>query len=198
MTSDILDFVLSHSEQPYDPIKRREYYLRTRELKGRAKGAEDDSPKSESSTGPQTSTFESNIEERQKESEKRQEEVKQRITQLKVKLEELKNVLRKLVAEAKLRSGVKPEDIEDEKSKDSPNNTGSKPKRELTEAEKAEAAEAAKERREEEASKTDDQRIVALEAQIAETKAKIEVALANARKQIAEAEQKSGSEDKEP
>jgi hypothetical protein len=29
------EFILMHAAQPYDAAKRREYYLRTRELKGR-------------------------------------------------------------------------------------------------------------------------------------------------------------------
>ena len=31
------DFILKHAAQPYDAARRREYYLRTRELKGKSR-----------------------------------------------------------------------------------------------------------------------------------------------------------------
>ena len=38
-STDTYEDVLQHASAPYDPVKAREYYLRTRKLKGRKKGS---------------------------------------------------------------------------------------------------------------------------------------------------------------
>lgn len=75
----------------YDPAKRHEYYLRTRVLKGRRKGA-----------GPTPAPRQKSPAEKAAE---RRKHLQTRIEQLQAKLETLREVVRKLVADAKRRSG---------------------------------------------------------------------------------------------
>lgn len=85
----------------YDPVKRHEYYERTKKLKGRVKGG-----------GVQTSNGSSGSDvsggnkksEKAKTSEQQKAEIKARVTAYKARLEKLKEVLALLVEEAKKRS----------------------------------------------------------------------------------------------
>lgn len=179
---EIRDFILSHSRQAYDPKKRREYYLRTRELKGRTKG-KIEPPKgsrpSAQATGQRArKAFKSEIAKRKADSKARREEAKARIEQLENKLDKLDEIHKKLVAQAKIRSGAKPEEVKDTKtSKTKDSDKGSSKK--ATAKEKKEAAERAKEAREKEEKTSPQQQIRVLERQIAEARAKIEEARAN-------------------
>ena len=120
-----VDFILQHGEVPmnevrhyvagYDPQKAREYYLRTRELKGRQAGSKDTSAGSRPApkvnlmstpTGAKTSSApkpKSSALEKRKATEKRIEEMKGR-------LEKLRKLLRELVKQAQARSGADPKD----------------------------------------------------------------------------------------
>ena len=90
---------LQHERAPYDPAKRREAYLRTRELKGRRRGSFQ-----ESSSGG--SNFQNSSGDSQP---KISNETKARVEALKKRLEKLATVLQQLVNEAKGRAGVSPE-----------------------------------------------------------------------------------------
>lgn len=83
-------FELSHV---YDPAKAREYYLRTRELKGRKKGSVE--PTAAQRVAAQRAA-----------ALKRQKELAAKVFQLEARLTALKKVLSELVKQAKARSGV--------------------------------------------------------------------------------------------
>lgn len=123
----------------YDPVKRKEYYERTKKLKGRRRGRQD------TSSSNQNAVFQD-----QKKNKRSQTEI--RIAAYKLRLEKLKKVLAQLVAEAKKRnqenSGSKdPEKATKEQSKEqskerSKDKSKDKP---LTGQEKAEARKRSKE-----------------------------------------------------
>lgn len=102
MKNEVETFILEHV---YDPVKRRQYYLRTRELKGRRNGGTD---ASSSRVGRPKSVGvregESGIADPQ--SDRTRAEVKARVNALKNRLEKLKTLLDELVEQAKKRSGV--------------------------------------------------------------------------------------------
>jgi len=82
----------------YDPAKRREYYLRTRKLKGRKPGARQDL------RGRVTAKPRLNRAQRQA---KRTRELEAKVNALKARLEKLRAVLAQLTKEAQARSGHK-------------------------------------------------------------------------------------------
>lgn len=96
---------LFHIREDYDPRKRREYYLRTRKLKGRKVGsgktdiARHPSTKSAPVLKPIRSVP-------KKTAEQRRQETEARVAALQERLDKLRKVLQELVAQAKARSGV--------------------------------------------------------------------------------------------
>lgn len=108
----------------YDPVKRHEYYERTKKLKGRVKGSGVQT--SNKSSGSDVSGGNKNS--KAKTSEQQKAEIKARVTAYKARLEKLKEVLALLVAEAKKRSadnaGTKESRAERDK-KDTPSTKGS-------------------------------------------------------------------------
>jgi hypothetical protein len=139
--------IISHE---YDPVKAREYYLRTRELKGRRKGA-----------GPTTSGLRSRSAQttagnRQRIAipggqlkrpanaltpQQRKAAIEARVKALKGRLEKLKAALAELVKQAKIRSGADPADVKSKDSKTKPKDTKSKDNKPQTAAEKRAAKE---------------------------------------------------------
>lgn len=93
----------------YDPVKAREYYLRTRELKGRQPGAEDP----ESVRRAQQASTEAAERDKQIEVErqKRREALKARLEELEVRLEKLKNAVKRARLAAMRRAGVSEETL---------------------------------------------------------------------------------------
>ena len=89
----------------YDPVARREYYLKTRKLKGRSVGssrtavARHPAPK----TAPVVKTVP--VAPKKTPSQRRQE-TEARVAALQTRLDTLRKVLAELVAQAKMRSGV--------------------------------------------------------------------------------------------
>lgn len=77
----------------YDPVKRHEYYERTKKLKGRKKGLAQVNTSSGNKKSEKTKT-----------TEQKKAEIKARVTAYKARLEKLKEVLALLVEEAKQRS----------------------------------------------------------------------------------------------
>lgn len=112
----------------YDAAKRREYYLRTRKLKGRTKTAP--KPKAPKKTRAQ----------RQAE---RRRKLEAQVAALKGRLEKLQAVLAELTKAAKARSGVK-EKSDPKKATSTSKKTAEK---KLTPVQKAKAAKAAEEYR---------------------------------------------------
>lgn len=83
--------IIKHGEQPYDPKKAREYYLRTRKLKGRKKGSAPDPAGGD--RGKKLGTVKS--------SAARKKELAGRIKGLEKKLEDLKILIRAKEKEAR-------------------------------------------------------------------------------------------------
>jgi chromosome segregation ATPase len=114
----------------YDATKRREYYLRTRKLKGRKPGAV--KPK----TKPKLT--------RAQRQAARTRKLEAQVDALKARLEKLREVMAQLTAEAKARSGVK----DTKSSKKTTPSKGKATPKQQTAAQKAKAAKAAEEYRE--------------------------------------------------
>lgn len=139
------DFVQQHLgdtlQHEYDPAKAREYYLRTRELKGRQPGI---GPEPTSNRGPaaiRPTVVRKPVAKRPSTAAKQRAATKARIASLKVKLEKLRGLLKKLQDEANKRSGVDPK-ANDKKSGAA---TGSKSNNKLTAAQRRDAAKRSKE-----------------------------------------------------
>jgi hypothetical protein len=127
------DIILAHARTPYDPVKRREYYLRTRQLKGRGPGG------TINGLGKP-----SGIKEGPK-SEPRSSAIEARVSELQKRLIKLKVLLRQLVEDAKRRSGV---EIKKDSATTNTDTTGSNKKTEpqtKTVSQKKEAAKKSKE-----------------------------------------------------
>jgi len=123
-----------HADGSYDPAKAREYYLRTRKLKGRKKGAVEEAtgrlssgtPGSNKPTKPKLST---------------KAATEARVAAQKARIERLRKILDSLIKQAKARSGVKDEPSSPSSSKDSKNSKDSaKDRKPLTAKQKREAA----------------------------------------------------------
>jgi uncharacterized protein with von Willebrand factor type A (vWA) domain len=134
----------------YDAVKRREYYLKTRQLKGRRHAiAKIDPPKLS----------------RAQRQALRNQQLEAKITKLKGRLERLQKVLAADVKEAQARSGVKPT-----KSSDAPTSPqGSRknsPDQKLTASQKAKKAEQEKKYREKNKPQTLDEQVQSLTKRI--------------------------------
>ena len=171
------DSLLLHSEllHEYDPVKAREYYLRTRKLKGRKKGSQEETKTRSRSAKPA-----SGIKPPAKKlsSAERRKAKQAEIAALKKRLERLKEVLAKLVKEAKARSGVKDETPKAKADR----NTEAKSSKPLTAAQKKAQAERAKKAYEKEKKQSPDQELKDLQEKIRDIRAKIKAAIAEAEK----------------
>jgi uncharacterized protein with von Willebrand factor type A (vWA) domain len=123
---------LAHATAAYNAAQRREYYLRTRKLKGRKHGSV--KPAHPHKTRAQ----------RQAERRKHQEA---KIAELKARLQKLQEVLAAEVKKAQARSGVKTHKTEPKTTSSPKSNSNSKPEH-LTAAQKAKKAKEDKKRRE--------------------------------------------------
>lgn len=187
------DDVISHE---YDPVKAREYYLRTRELKGRRPGKQD--PTSTARTGQRTATAGG----RQRIAvpggqlkrpanamtpQQRKAAIEARVTALKGRLARLKVALAELVKQAKIRSGADPADVNKD-SKAKPKDTKSaKDKKPQTAAEKKAAQKAYEERKKKEGTPEGQEEklkaeIERVEEKILEAKERIRLSIERARK----------------
>lgn len=128
----------------YDPVQAREYYLRTRELKGRekanAKPPASRSPLPRTKAAPKKAAAIPSMQNRQA---KQKAATAKRVAELKGRLDLLKLYLKGLLDEAKAKSGEKPNK---DKPKDDPKTakSGSGKSDPKTASEKAKAAKAAK------------------------------------------------------
>jgi len=169
----------------YDPEYARQYYLRTRQLKGRKRGLAD-LPASRAASGkgslPTSSKQDSPV----------QSITKERTEQLKARLEKLKVLLKQLLEEAHKQSGMEPPKKED--SPKDPNSSGSSgPAKPKTQAQKRAAKEALDKYKKEhkndqpkEVKKTDEQlsnEIEQVRAKIKEIRQKIAESVAKAKEQ---------------
>lgn len=166
------EFILKHATQPYDAAKRREYYLRTRELKGKM-GTGKPFPTKTLKTAVQKTAKQVSTSNREEVQNKRKQ-VKARVDALNAKLDRLREILKGL------ESGR-------DKRKYEKKDTGKEADRkEPTAAEKKEAAKEAKERRDKEAKQSPNQalkevrdKIADLQEQIKEARRKLQEAGAN-------------------
>lgn len=136
----------------YDPNKRREYYLKTRELKGRTPGS------GESSGGGSSSSSAPAAKPKAPSKEEAALITKKKIEQMKARLKKLRETIKNLVAEAKKWSGtpVKP---------DAKTAKGA-PEVKLTAKQKADAAKRSKENYEKNKKTTGSDEVKDLQAQI--------------------------------
>lgn len=174
------EFILMHGTQLYDPAKRREYYLKTRELKGRLGGgvsAPTSRPltKAVQRTGKRVTT--SNREEIQR----RREEVQNRVAALNVKLDKLRGILQGL-------------DDQTNKGEKKSEDKGKEKKKEPTAAEKKKAAKEAKERRDKEVKKSPVQAVADLQEKIEAVKEQIREARIKLEQKAARKAANQGSE----
>lgn len=173
----------------YDPVKAREYYLRTRKLKGRKKG------RAELETTMDRSEFNKIAKgnegkyarpgNEKAERRYRREQLKKKKAALEKRLERLEQVLKELVEAAKKRSGVDKEPKKDrapETKKDKADrNKAEKKDKPETAAEKKERAKKAKEAYEKEHPNSLSKDVEILQEQVKDIQAKIKKALEDAR-----------------
>lgn len=164
--TDIDDSYLLHAAS-YDPVKRKEYYERTKHLKGRAKGAGNDSGGGRRAAAPRKAT---------------KTQYAHQIAELEKRLARLKVVLAQRVKEAKARSGVETKKTPSSKSTSKTTSKGgSSPS---TPQERKKAAEASAEyRKKHPEKKSPQEEIEALRKQIENIRAKIQEAIEDARRQ---------------
>jgi hypothetical protein len=102
------EVILEHAKAPYDPVKRREYYLRTRKLKGRRVGDAPDKkepPAKGEKTLPARTPGKS-VTSSQIRRNKHRTLTEVRVAALKVRLEKLRGTLKQLIRQAQIRSGA--------------------------------------------------------------------------------------------
>jgi hypothetical protein len=170
------DSALFHAAEAYDPAKAREYYLRTRKLKGRKKGSQDE-PAGDRQKGTAAIAKVKKAAAPTKSGEARRAEIAAEVTRLRGRLEKLKKALAALVSDAKGRTGAK-DDKSKPGAKDSKDSKGAS---KLSAADKKKAAERSKKWREKHKDKTPEQQVTALKEQIKDIKAKLKAAIAKAK-----------------
>lgn len=172
------DSALLHATKPYDPQKAREYYLRTRELKGRKSGSKETpigrrpAAPSKQKSHPKASNLRLVAESRQ--------------ASLEVRLNNLRDVLAKLLEKAK--EGIDTETKSDPATKKTSDSKSSK-QEPLTGAAKAKAAKASKdyyEKNKEPSAKDDEklkERIEEVRQKILKIREELKAAIEKARQQ---------------
>lgn len=179
MTERIDDSALFHGAA-YDPVKAREYYLRTRKLKGRRHGVAD-APKGRPGAGGQPRPSVHPGKSAQAKAKSRRAELEARKNALEKRLDHLKKVLHELVAAAKKRSGVHEKSKAPENKADKADrNKAEKGKKPLTAHQKSVKAKKAKEAYEKEHPKSLSKDIEVLQEQIKDIEVKIRKAMADA------------------
>jgi len=182
---ELVENVLAHATV-YDPQKAREYYLRTRQLKGRRPAASQATigrAASSHDTGNEGKNARPKSNAEMRASRRRQLEAEK--AKLERRIEELKNALESLVRQAKRRAGIS---ASEDKQKDSDpkeqadRNTRDKKDKPLTEKQKADKRKASKEQYEKEKGMTLSREVEALRDQAKDIRAKLEVAIADAQK----------------
>lgn len=202
MTRDSLGYKIDDSalfHGTYDPVKAREYYLRTRKLKGRRTGSSTPSPtpSSRSSRSPGGSGKPNRADTKSRRAQREAQKAR-----LEARLDRLREVLEELVEAAKKRSGGDPnkkdgKDKAPETQADKADRNKDKKKdKPETAAEKKERAKKAKEEYEKEHPNSLSTDIEILQEQVADIQAKIKKALSDAadrRKKAGKNDEQSGS-----
>lgn len=94
----------------YDPVAAREYYLRTRQLKGRKQGSSS-TPESVRTAAEAEARADQKAQEVQTERTERREALKKQLKELEVKLEQLNKAIKRGKAEAMRKAGVSEETL---------------------------------------------------------------------------------------
>lgn len=168
----------------YDPTYAREYYLRTRKLKGRKKGFSTSSVSSPRPSKMKTGAVQ--VHQGQKAPLSKQAKLRQQKEALQKRLEVLRDALSQLVEAAQARSGVQKNTAEKKtaetkaKTSTSTKKTSSSKDKPETAAQKKERAKKAKEEYEKKNPGSLSQDVEILQAQIEDIKAKIAKALKDA------------------
>lgn len=187
----------------YDPVKAREYYLKTRKLKGRQRAA----PKAISSRRSRSSNLPA-VRSVQKPNRAntatRRAELERQKAALEKRLEHLRDVLADLVTAAKKRSGVEEKEKAKGKAPETPadkadRNSAEKKSKPETASQKKERAKKAKEQYEKEHPNSLSKDVDILREQVQDIRAKIEQAVEDARRKKAGSNaSKSGSKNSKP
>lgn len=197
------DSALFHASKYYDPQKAREYYLRTRVLKGRKKGSADDTVTrrefKRAATGNEGTYARPGGKPNRSKTKSRRAELQAQKEALQKRLERLREVLEELVEAAKKRSGGDPNKKKDDKKDRAPEtpkdkadrNKDRKKDKPETAAEKKERAKKAKEEYEKEHPNSLSTDVEILKEQVADIQKKIQAQLDAAR----ERRSKSGPKD---
>lgn len=171
----------------YDPQKAREYYLRTRKLKGRRAGSAE-VPASQRSRGPAASPANPKTRRAQLEAQK---------AILEKRLDRLRDILAQKVEAAKARSGVKnePADKADAPAEKAAKNEANKKDSPLTAKQKQVKAEKAREeyKKENRENPPLSDEVAQLQRQIVDIRAKIQAAVKDAREKSAQSNPKTAS-----
>lgn len=165
--------ILMHGPAPYDPVKAHEYYLRTRQLKGRKAAAATYTVKL--SSGKTVQLSEKQIVEQRAYMAKRIGEIKNRLTELNRKLAKMMSEAKKKKDEARREAAKKPTASEKLKA--------AKESKKYRDTHKAKLATAAKEQSrkagKKDSKKTDP--VAELEHQISQVKGRLVAAVARQR-----------------
>lgn len=185
MTEKIDDSALFHA-RVYDPVKAREYYLRTRKLKGRKKGSDNDYGRREGVQAQRILSGQgSGGKPNRANTASRRAELKAQKEALEKRLDRLRDVLKELVDAAQKRSGVKKQESEKDKAPETKKDKADRNKAEKkdkpeTAAEKKERAKKAKEAYEKENPTSLSEDVEILKEQVKDIQSKIQKAVADA------------------
>lgn len=176
----------------YNPQKAHEYYLRTRQLKGRQPAAAKPTPISRTAQVRTAPVKKAAVKPAVKTRAQHRREVEAQIAAFEDRIKRLRETLRALVAAAQARSGVKPKDIH-KTSSTSKSSSQKKTSTHQTAKQKADAAKRAKAYYEKHKNDTPDKQLADLKAKMADLEAKIREFKAQADKAAARRKKPAGS-----
>ena len=166
------DLFLDELSHAYDPVKAKEYYEKTKVLKGRVKGTTKVVAKTSNSSSASAAKKRASAAKAQAaRSAALKAAAEKRVFALKVRLQQMEEALDKLAAQAKARSGVDPKASAPKAATAASKAKDAKP---LTAAQKREAAKKAAERREKESDQSLSTQEKTLEAKIASVRKRID------------------------
>lgn len=168
-SEEFLEDFLMHYNPGYDPAKAREYYLRTRKLKGRAKG-EAAQPKGRTSSARSAG----GLSPAQRAAAK-SKETKARVAGIRKSLDKLSNHLDKLLEERRKKGNTSSDSSKKESAKDTSKEKSSdkEPAEKLSAAEKAKKAKKARDEYEKKPKEPSEKTAEELDAEIAKVRARL-------------------------
>lgn len=193
MSQTAEDFILRHAQVPYDPQRAHEYYLRTRELKGRKKGSKLPDVKLPKSAIAKADPHKMTA-------AQRREQAHARVVAIQARLDRLKEVLAQLVEQAQSRSGAKPSSAEKAKATEPAKQTANTKEKPKTAQQKKEDAKTARERYQKEHQSPAQQeealraQVKDVEKRIHEIRQQLKDSIQQARNRIPQVGLKSGAE----